>query len=640
MPKPGLKPASGVIVVEPDGRVWIVEPKDHWGGYEHTFPKGKAEPHLTLQQNALKEAYEESGLQVELVGHVDDVHKTTSTTRYYLARRTGGAPWDAHWESDTVKLVPPDVAAKLLNQKVDKDVLEAALAKAAEPPPAPAQTLAETILHTKVGAQKGSNQGGFYEGADGVKRYVKVYADAAQAHCEHLANNIYKDLGLVSPKSATFEHGGKLHYASEILEGRTLADVGLTEERAKKFLDGFVADVLVGNWDAAGAGLDNAFVLADGSIARIDNGGTFLFRAQAGRKPDALLNAITEWDVFFSSKNPAYQRIAKAAGINGPEDMRASVLAQIEAVQRFAAKEGGWSKYVETVAKDLDAAEQKKVAKMLEARTALLEQKAAELRQPPKAPPAPGAARFVAKQYSSVSAAPDRELTSLPESNVIKDWYGKVPQSSPTATYSGEKHSAYVARARKAVEKVSDTSKSAIRSFTGSGYIDVRDSEESGKPSAKAKAIYEAFKTATPEPGTVFRAIRGLDQRVVEKYMRSEVFQLGRTGGATSSTSWCLDASIDGFMGGNHDGGPHDYKILFVLNQQTGIPIETLSGISSEREILLSRDAKFRVTGLSRPAGMKHVLVVEGEEIVGDASPQAVTPKPKRTRKKKAPPQS
>jgi len=80
----GKKQSSGVIILEPDGRVWVVEPTNHFGGYEHTFPKGKIDGDwLTSQENAVKEAWEESGLHVKITGYFGDYEKSTSVTRYY-----------------------------------------------------------------------------------------------------------------------------------------------------------------------------------------------------------------------------------------------------------------------------------------------------------------------------------------------------------------------------------------------------------------------------------------------------------------------------------------------------------------------------------------------------------------------------
>jgi ADP-ribose pyrophosphatase YjhB (NUDIX family) len=126
--RPGQRRASGVVMVEPDGRVWIVEPTNHFGGYRHTFPKGRAEPGLTLQQNAVKEGFEESGLVAEILGYLGDFEGTSTNTRYYLARRRAGAPWAAGWESQAVRLAPADIAARLLNAARDRRVLAAVFA--------------------------------------------------------------------------------------------------------------------------------------------------------------------------------------------------------------------------------------------------------------------------------------------------------------------------------------------------------------------------------------------------------------------------------------------------------------------------------------------------------------------------------
>jgi ADP-ribose pyrophosphatase YjhB (NUDIX family) len=119
-------PASGVVTVEPDGRVWIVSPTNKYGGYEHTFPKGKLDKvKLSFRANALKEAFEESGLHVELIAYLCDSERDTSTTRFYLARRIGGSPAEMDWESQAVSLVPRNQLAKFVIHENDKAVLDA-----------------------------------------------------------------------------------------------------------------------------------------------------------------------------------------------------------------------------------------------------------------------------------------------------------------------------------------------------------------------------------------------------------------------------------------------------------------------------------------------------------------------------------
>lgn len=547
----------------------------------------------------------------------------------------------AHLTGKTVlpgKVIDLDKFAAQEAKKKPKTVAAAAAAPPAvpppaitpQPPPAPPPKAAsaadaDTILHEQTGSNKGSNAGGFYTGADGVKRYVKFYDDPSQAYCEHLANNIYNDLGLGAPESVIFDNRGKPAYASVIFDGgKTIKDAGLTEERAKKFMKGFVADVLTGNWDAIGTGFDNAMVLPDGRVVRIDNGGTFLFRAQAGRKPEALLGAISEWDVFFSSKNPYYSQVASKAGVGSPEEMADEVVAGIRAVialrDAHGGEYGGWRAYVDKAAPGMPLADRQKVVNMLNDRTELLQKKLAELTKPKPPPPKPGEARFVLKQYSTVAPRPGLRLEDLPETEVIDDTYGKIRRSNPDKTTSGEKYADYKKRANESIARISSAAKSGIVSFTGSGYSSIRDSEERGSPDHRSEAIQKAYGVATPEPGTVYRGIHSLPRAVIDKYTSSETFQLGKTGGATSSTSWLIDVSIDSFMEGRYDHPSYageKYKILFVLNQKSGIPVETISAVGTdEHEILMKRDAKFRVTGLSRAKGTERILIVEAEEIV------------------------
>lgn len=119
----GLKAAAGVVLQEPDGRYWMVAPSNGFGGYKTTFPKGTQEKGLSLQASALKESYEEAGLQVELTGFLLDVKRSTSYTRYYTARRIGGNPADMGWESQSVLLVPKSELPNYLTNAYDKPLL-------------------------------------------------------------------------------------------------------------------------------------------------------------------------------------------------------------------------------------------------------------------------------------------------------------------------------------------------------------------------------------------------------------------------------------------------------------------------------------------------------------------------------------
>lgn len=124
-PAPGKGIGTGVVIVEGDGRVWLTKPTNEFGGYEHTFPKGGMEPGLPMQANAIKEAYEETGLKVEITGVLGDFERTTSKARYYVARRVSGTPSAMGWETQAMRLAPVARMKSLLNMGVDKSITDA-----------------------------------------------------------------------------------------------------------------------------------------------------------------------------------------------------------------------------------------------------------------------------------------------------------------------------------------------------------------------------------------------------------------------------------------------------------------------------------------------------------------------------------
>jgi len=124
-PAPSKSPAAGVVIVEDDGRVWAVSPSNRFGGYDATFPKGRVDPGASLQATAIREAFEESGLRVEILAHLIDSARTLTHTRYYLARRIGGNPALMGWESQAVHLIPQADLPALLRNPNDRAVIDA-----------------------------------------------------------------------------------------------------------------------------------------------------------------------------------------------------------------------------------------------------------------------------------------------------------------------------------------------------------------------------------------------------------------------------------------------------------------------------------------------------------------------------------
>jgi hypothetical protein len=234
-------------------------------------------------------------------------------------------------------------------------------------------------LHEKLGGQKGSNPGGLYKGSDGVSRYVKFYKNPAQGRGEALANTIYNDLGIGAPKSTMFEtKEGKEAFASEIIKDGThvLAEEKDKKGYANKVLDGFVADILVSNWDVVGLGLDNILIGKNGDAYRVDSGGTFLYRAQGASKPETVLNKITEWDGFFNPNiNHEFSSLMSKAGYSSADQLGSRLEKQMTRIEKLRDDSGGWSKYVADKAPYLKGSEREKITKMLDSRTQLLRER-------------------------------------------------------------------------------------------------------------------------------------------------------------------------------------------------------------------------------------------------------------------------
>jgi 8-oxo-dGTP pyrophosphatase MutT (NUDIX family) len=121
----GLAAAAGAVVLEDDGRVWLVSPTNGFGGYTVTFPKGRVDPGGSLQHTAVREVFEESGLLVRLEAQLIDVRRTQTYTRYYVARRIGGCPSAMGWETQAVHLVPAARLPEAATHAMDLPVIRA-----------------------------------------------------------------------------------------------------------------------------------------------------------------------------------------------------------------------------------------------------------------------------------------------------------------------------------------------------------------------------------------------------------------------------------------------------------------------------------------------------------------------------------
>jgi len=98
------------------------------------LPKGTPDSGETLEETALRETREETGLEVEIEATITSiryffVRGTTrfhKTVHFFLMRATGGSPDQHDSEFDEVRWVPLDEGMALLTHATERSVLEQA----------------------------------------------------------------------------------------------------------------------------------------------------------------------------------------------------------------------------------------------------------------------------------------------------------------------------------------------------------------------------------------------------------------------------------------------------------------------------------------------------------------------------------
>jgi hypothetical protein len=158
------------------------------------------------------------------------------------------------------------------------------------------------------------------EGGKFVQKMGKPMVNPGHVAAEARADQVYNIMGAAVPAStlSTKTKGGVSQQVklSKFIDGaKPLSDVmfnGKPGEYAAvkaKLQEHFVLDALLGNWDVAGQNFDNILV-KDGIPYRVDNGGSFNFRAQGG--PKTLTPEVNEIVTMADTKtNPSAGEIFK-----------------------------------------------------------------------------------------------------------------------------------------------------------------------------------------------------------------------------------------------------------------------------------------------------------------------------------------
>ena len=114
--------SAGVIAIVPpthialstdNGGTYYVErsivlfkPIGDFGGYSLAIPKGRVEPGESIEDTAVRECFEETGVVAKLMNHLGDYTTSTGTTRLFIAHAVGGDPHAQQQE-------PPESAATI-----------------------------------------------------------------------------------------------------------------------------------------------------------------------------------------------------------------------------------------------------------------------------------------------------------------------------------------------------------------------------------------------------------------------------------------------------------------------------------------------------------------------------------------------
>jgi 8-oxo-dGTP pyrophosphatase MutT (NUDIX family) len=128
--------AGGIVVSSQQDRLSLVVGMRRRGrdAVTWTLPKGTPHPGETLEETALREVAEETGLEVRIVeplsaieyAFVQDASRIRKTVHYFLMEPTGGDLSRHDAEFERVRWVPFDEAGSLLSFATERELVAAA----------------------------------------------------------------------------------------------------------------------------------------------------------------------------------------------------------------------------------------------------------------------------------------------------------------------------------------------------------------------------------------------------------------------------------------------------------------------------------------------------------------------------------
>ncbi|MSR55915.1 MAG: NUDIX domain-containing protein [Gemmataceae bacterium] len=97
------KVAYGGLVIDADGRVLLREPKNHFGGYVWTFPKGRPDPDETPEEAAVREVEEETGYAARILQAIPGSFEGATTQTRFFLMAAGPQVREPDWETQEIR---------------------------------------------------------------------------------------------------------------------------------------------------------------------------------------------------------------------------------------------------------------------------------------------------------------------------------------------------------------------------------------------------------------------------------------------------------------------------------------------------------------------------------------------------------
>ena len=112
--------AYGGVVINPEGRILLREPRGHFDGYVWTFPKGRQEHGDFPKVTALREVLEETGIRAEIRERLQGIYegRTTENIFFLMSLIEDTGKFDG--ETQSVRWVTPGEARDLISMTTNQ----------------------------------------------------------------------------------------------------------------------------------------------------------------------------------------------------------------------------------------------------------------------------------------------------------------------------------------------------------------------------------------------------------------------------------------------------------------------------------------------------------------------------------------